>query len=199
MRKINIGGATGNGAAKKKTEHATVEVGERLESLIREFIVVAPQAKRLESQRKALSGDIGSEARPLFFERFAGVVPDSSTMLAQVDGMTVKLIVKEKYAEGFTDDEALAGAIGRANVEKYFHWRTKYGIDYDKIPEDKQEAFAQGVEELRAKLGVPSEAITAKQYLEPNAGFHAARTTLLSVEQNKALDALIPVVAYPLI
>jgi hypothetical protein len=83
-------------------------------------------------------------------------------------------------------------------VDKHFHWRTKYSVDYDLIPETQQEAFAAGVEELRVRLGVPAEAVTAKQFIEPNAGFHESRTVLLTPEQNNALDALLPVRANPL-
>lgn len=197
MKKLNIGGAT-NAPPKKKTTHPEVDVtGTRLEELIKQFIVVAPEAIRLENQRKALSGDIGAESRPLFFHRFAGVVPDSSTMIAKVNGTEVKLIVQEKYSQNVTDDTHLIAAIGKDKVEKYFHWRTKYAVDYDQIPEALQEKFAEAIEKARVELGVPAEAVSAKQFLEPNAGFHAARTTLLTEDENERLDTVMPVVAFP--
>ena len=93
----------------------------------------------------------------------------------------------------------IVSAIGREKTDKYFHWRTRYAVDYDKVPEDKQEAFASGIEELRERLGVPAEAVTAKQYIEPNPGFHESRTVLLTAEENARLDAVFPVVAHPLL
>jgi hypothetical protein len=199
MKKLNIGGATTEAPSKSKSKHPSVKVGGRLEELLRQFVVVNPQFKTLKAQQETLSRDIGGETRPLFFEYFAGVVPESSTMLANVGGRDVKLIVKDRYSQMLTDDKRLRAAIGDEVVDKWFHWRTKYGIDYDKIAEDKQEAFAAGVEELRVKLGIAADAITAKQFVEPNAGFHESRTITLTPEQNKALDALLPVTAYPML
>jgi hypothetical protein len=198
MRKLNIGAATAE-PPKSKSKHATVTGGERLNELLKQFVVVNPEFKRYKAQQETLSRDIGAEARILYFDTFAGVVPESSTMLASGGLRDVKLIVKDRYSETLTNDAPLRAAIGKELVEKYFRWRTKYGIDYDKIPEDKQEAFAERVEALRVELGIPSEAVTAKQFIAPNAGFHESRTIILTPEQNKALDALIPVTAYPML
>lgn len=68
-------------------------------------------------------------------------------------------------------------------------------IDLDKAAEDKQDAFASGVIALAQSMGC-MEAVSAKQCIQPRAGFHEARTTLLTPAQNLALDALMPVVAY---
>jgi hypothetical protein len=176
-----------------------VKIGGRLEELLAQFVVVNPEYKKFKAQQETLSRDIGAESRTMFYEFFAGVVPESSTMLANVGGRDVKLIVKDRYSQSLTDDKALRAAIGNELVDKYFRWRTAYKVDYDKIPEDKQEAFAAGVEALRVKLGVPADACVAKQYVAPNAGFHESRTIILSPEQNKALDALLPVTAYPML
>jgi hypothetical protein len=193
-----MGGAT-TASSKTKSNHPTVEAGDRLSALLSQFIVVNPQYKAFKAQHETLSRDIGAETRPMYFDHFAGLVPESSTMLTEVDHRGVKLIVKDAYSKNVVNDEALRRAIGDDLVEKYFEWRTEYKVDYSKIPEAKQEPFANGVEELRARLGVPAEAVTAKQYLAPRAGFHQSRTVLLTAEQNKALDNEMPVTAYPML
>jgi hypothetical protein len=198
MKKLNIGGAA-VAAPAKTTKHPSVEVSERLEALIKQFIVVNPEYKKFKAQHETLSSTIGAESRILFFEHYSGVVAQSSTMLAHVNGREVRLIVKDQYSQSLADDTHLRAAIGDANVDKYFHWRTKYAVDYDLIPETQQEAFAAGVEELRVRLGVPAEAVTAKQFIEPNAGFHESRTVLLTPDQNKALDVVLPVRANPML
>ena len=198
MRKLNIGGAS-TASSKPKSNHPTVEAGDRLSALLSQFIVVNPQYKAFKAQHETLSRDIGAEARVLYFDHFKGLVPESSTMLTEVDNRTLKLIVKDRYSQKVTNDENLRRLLGDEIVDKYFHWKTTYKVDYDKIQEDKQEAFAAGVEELRVKLGVSSEAVTATQFVEPNAGFHDSRTVLLTAEQNKALDQEMPITAYPML
>lgn len=198
MRKLNIGGAS-TAAKKPKSNHPTVEAGERLSALLSQFIEVNPQYKAFKAQHETLSRDIGAETRVLYFDHFKGLVPESSTMLTEVDNRGIKLIVKDRYSQKVTNDENLRRILGDDLVDKYFHWKTVYKVDYDKIPEDKQEAFAAGVEALRASLGVPAEAVTASQFVEPNVGFHDSRTVLLTAEQNKALDNEMPITAYPML
>lgn len=202
MKKLNIGGAA-IATPPKQSKHPSVEVPERLEALLRQFVVVNPQYKTFKAQHETLSRSIGAESRVLFFEHYRGIVAGSSTLLAHVkdaegNAREIKLVVKDQYSQSLTDDAQLRTAIGDELVDQHFHWRTKYSVDYDLIPEAQQEAFAVGVEELRVRLGVPAEAVTAKQFIEPNAGFHESRTVLLTPEQNNALDALLPVRANPL-
>ena len=198
MKKLDIGGAA-NAAPAKSNGHAKVEVSGRLEALIKQFIIVNPEYKKYKNQHETLSRDIGGETRLLYFTQFAGVTPESSTMLALVNGRTVQLLVKDQYDQKLTNDKPLIEALGKELVDAHFHWRTKYTMDFDLVPEDKQEAFAKAIEEARVTLGLAAEVVVAKQFIEPNAGFHDARTKLLTVEQNKKLDALLPVRSNPVL
>lgn len=199
MKKLNVGGASSSASPSKTNGHAKVEVGERLEKLISQFIIVNPEYKKYKAQHETLSRDIGGEARILYFDRFAGITPESSTMIAMVDGREVKLIVKNQYDQNMTDDAPLIAVLGKETVDANFHWRTKYTVDFDNVPEDKQEAFAKAIEEARTALGLGDKAVVAKQFIEPNAGFHESRTTLLTKEQNQSLDAILPVRSNPLL
>lgn len=198
MKRVNVGGASSSNGSKAK-DHATVEVGERLEALIKQFVVVNPQYKQFKNQHETLSRDIGAESRLLYFHRFCGVTPESSTMLATVDGKTIKLIVKNHYDQNLTDEEALVEAVGKEIADAYFNWKTVYKIDYDAVPEDKQERLAEGIEKLRVELALSDKAISAKQFIAPKPGFHEARTRLLTEEANQKLDAILPVRSNPLL
>lgn len=199
MKKLNTGGAASSTAPTKSNGHAKVEVGERLGALISQFIIVNPQYKQFKAQHETLSRDIGCETRDLYFTRFAGITPQSATMIALVDGREVKLIVKDQYSQSLCHDEQLIRAIGQEKVDAHFHWRTKYTLDFDLVPEDKQEAFAAAIEEARVSLGLADKAVVAKQFIEPNAGFHEARTTLLTADENRKLDAILPVRSNPVL
>jgi hypothetical protein len=52
---------------------------------------------------------------------------------------------------------------------------------------------------LRANHQLPAGAISAKQFLVPNEEFHSSRTILLTPEENKRLDAVMPVRSNPLL
>jgi len=196
MKKLNVGVTK---VAPKKSNHAHVEVGERLEGLLHQFIVLNPTYKQAKAQHETLSKDIGAESRDLYWSRFAGITPESSTMIATVDGRDVQLIVKDAYSKSLDNEAALIGTIGQVNAEKYFEWKTTGKLDFDQVPPDKQDAFAQGIAELRANLDIPEEAVVFKQYLAPKAGFHAARTILLTPEENSKLDAVLTTTAFPML
>lgn len=198
MKKINVGGASSSNGSKAKN-HASVEVGERLEGLIHQFIIVNPDYKKFKAQHETLSRDIGAESRLLYFHRFNGLTPESCTMLATVDGREVKLLIKDQYDQNLKDEDKLVEAVGQEIADRHFDWKTTYKIDYDEVPEEQQEALAEGIEKLRVELGLSDAAIVAKQFIAPKPGFHEARTRLLTEEQNQALDAILPVRSNPLL
>ena len=117
MRKLNIGGAS-TAAKKPKSNHPTVETGDRLSALLSQFIVVNPQYKAYKAQHETLSRDIGAETRVLYFDHFTGLVPESSTMLTEIDNRGIKLIVKDRYSQKVTNDENLRRILGDDLVDK---------------------------------------------------------------------------------
>lgn len=121
--------------------------------------------------------------------------PESSTILVQAGGRTLKLIVKDAYSKGLDDDALLIAAIGEENVSRYFRQATVLKLELDKAAEDKQEEFATRVLALAQEMGC-MDAVSATQCIQPKAGFHEARTNILTPDQNAALDSLMPVVAY---
>jgi hypothetical protein len=197
MKKLNLTGIAANAAASSKPTHPVVEVTDTdMRQLLEQFVVINPQFKTLKNQSETLSKQLGPKIRALYFNRFAGITPDSSTMIVLAGGKSVKLITKDAYSTKLADESALVDALGAAIVSKHFRQATVIKLDLAKCPDDKQDQFANGVIELAAKLGV-TDAVSATQCIQPVAGFHESRTTILSPEQNIALDACLPVTAYP--
>jgi hypothetical protein len=117
MKKLNIGGAA-VATPPKQSKHPSVEVPERLEALLRQFVVVNPQYKTFKAQHETLSRSIGAESRILFFEHYRGIVAgSSSTMLAHVTdaegAREAKLLVKDQYSQSLVDDAQLRAALRR--------------------------------------------------------------------------------------
>jgi hypothetical protein len=69
-------------------------------------------------------------------------------------------------------------------------------VNIDNVPEDQQDDFAQKIVAL-AKAEGHLGAVSMKAVIKPRAGFHEARTSILTTAENMALDEVMPVTAYP--
>jgi hypothetical protein len=196
MKKLDLGGIK-TAATSTRATHPVVEIADKetLE-LLEQFVVINPQFKTLKNQSETLSKQLGPRIRALYFTRFAGVTPESSTMIAVAGGKSIKLTTKNAYTTKLLEETAIIHVIGAEMTAKYFRQATVLKLDLEKCPEDKQEAFATGVLELAKTLGV-TDAVSATQCIQPVAGFHESRTSILTAEQNIAVDMVLPVTAYP--
>jgi hypothetical protein len=197
MKKINVGGTSAKPA--KSNGHQRVEAGSVLQQLLTQYATVHPEAKRLTDQDRTLSRQIAAETRPLFWATFAGVAPESSTLVVGVNGDEFKLLVKDHYPETIIGEGQLYAAIGEEKTNANFHWKTNSKIDYDQVPEALQEPLAEHLEAFRAKHNLPVGAIISKQFLAPNVGFHKSRSIILTTEENARLDAIMPCRSNPLL
>jgi hypothetical protein len=198
MKRIDlseIGGATA-AQSTGSDKHELALDSEGL-ALLEQWAKVNPLFKTLKNQCETLSKQVAAKIKAAFFTRFNGVGVPTGTLIATTTKGVVKFILKNAYSKKFEDWSALEGAIGKENAKKHFTWRTSIEFKLDALPEDQQEKFADALVKL-AKDKNAVACVTAKQYIAPRAGFHEARTTLLSTEQNAKLDALIPVTAYPM-
>jgi hypothetical protein len=118
--------------------------------------------------------------------------------LAQVGDKMVKLIVKSRYSQSLTDDAPIREVIGAERTDRYFRQSTLIKVDFDLVPEDKQDIFAAEILAAARNNGVES-AVEAKQFIAPKAGFHDARTVVLTPEENNKLDEVLPIVAHPML
>lgn len=195
MKKITLAGIQSAPSAAKATHPTVTTEDVEFQALLNQFAQVNPQFKMFKAQSETLGRQLGPRIKALFFDTFAGRSAETSTMLITAGGRTIKLITKNAYSKGLDDDAALIAAIGQEKVTQYFRQATVLKLDLDQCPEDKQEAFANRVLELAAELGA-SACVTATQCIQPKAGFHEARTHVLTSEENMKLDDLIPVTAY---
>ncbi len=195
IKKLDMSGIS---AAPKsaRSAHPIVTVDSETESLLEQFVVINPQFKTLKNQSETISKQLAPRIKDVFFHKYAGVAPESSTMLVRVGASTVKLTVKNAYSSMCSDEAALVKAIGAELAAEHFRQATTISLDLDKVPDSKQEEFAARVIAIAQELEV-TDAVSAKQCIKPKAGFHEARTSLLSPEQNLALDSVLPITAYP--
>lgn len=194
MKKLNLAGIS-SVPSSARDAHPTVTPDADTMRLLEQFVVIEPQFKTLKNQKETLGKQLAAPIRRLWFEQFAGVEPESSTLLVVAGGKTVKLTTKNAYTKQVNDEADLVAAIGQELTSKYFRQATVLKLDLDKMPEDKQESFATAVIDLANKMGVTA-GVSASQCIQPVPGFHEARTSILTVEQNIKLDSVLSITAY---
>jgi hypothetical protein len=197
IKKLDLG-ALVKKTADKPSKHPIVEVDAEALQLLEQFVELNPQFKDLENQLKTIKAQVAPHIKATYFTRFAGTQPESSTMLVTAGGKTVKLIVKDRYSTKCADDGALVAAIGAPLVAQNFRQATVLKIELEKIADDKQEAFVERIMAAAQELGI-ADGISASQCIQPRAGFHQSRTTILTPDQNIAVDEYLPITAYPLL
>jgi hypothetical protein len=196
MKKLDLSGIS-SASTSTRASHPVVQIDNpEAEALLTQFVLINPQYKTLKNQSETISKQLAGHIKRIFFNRFKGVTAESSTLLVRVGTTTVKLTTKNAYSTKCDDDSMIRAAIGDELTDKYFRQATVLKLDLTKVPENVEEAFASRVIALAQELGV-TDAVTASQCIQPRAGFHEARTTVLSPEQNLALDDELPITAYP--
>jgi hypothetical protein len=197
--KLNIGGLAQSPPSKSKAKaHPILQVSAESLALLEQFLEIEPQYKELEKQSKSLKQQIAPSIKADYFAQFAGSVASDSTQIALVGKkkQPVRLVFGSRYTSTLSDIRPVIMAIGEKLTSELFGESTLLTFDMDKMPEDKQQPFINGVIALAQKLGI-SQGITAKQYVKPLPGFHEARLRVLTTEQNVAVDAVLPFTAYP--
>lgn len=190
--KLNLGGLRKSTERTGKAKHPIVQVGAEAMELLEQFVEFAPKYKELDQlvgSRGSVKGQLAPHIKETYFRRFAGGTPDS-TMLCDVHGNLVKLVTKNRYSTKCTD----LGALDEAG--DHFRTAVLIKIDMEKIAEEKQQRLVDAIIAAAQQLEIP-DGIEYTECVQPKAGFHEARTTLLTPEENIALDAHIPITAYP--
>jgi hypothetical protein len=197
--KLNIGGLAQAAPSKSKGKaHPVLPVSAESLALLEQFLEIEPKFKELEKQSKSLKAQIAPSIKADYFRHFAGSVAPDQTQIALVGKKKepVRLQFGTRYTSTLQDIRPLIMAVGERLAGELFGDSTLLTFDMDKMPEDKQQPFIDGVIALATKLGI-SQGITAKQYVKPLPGFHESRLRVLTPEQNVAVDAVLPFTAFP--
>jgi hypothetical protein len=198
VKKLDIGALVQAPPSKSRKTHPILPVSAESLALLEQFLEIEPQYKDLEKQSKSLKQQIAPSIKADYFARYAGSVAEDQTHIALVGKKKepVRLVFGSRYTSTLTDIRPVIMAVGEKLAGELFGQSTLLTFDLDKMPEEKQQPFINGVIALAQKLGI-TQGITAKQYVKPLPGFHEARLRVLTPEQNVAVDAVLPFTAYP--
>ena len=117
-----------------------------------------------------------------------------SSLSVQSDAGEVLVTFSGRYPALGDAEAAVTALLGEARVARCFRQQAGYTIAGDQIPEANAGAFMTELQELLAKHGA-TDALEVKDAIRPVASFHAERHSLLTPEENVALEVIYPLVA----
>jgi len=195
---LNFGKLATPAKSKAAAKHPILALaGEGLE-LLGQYFEHAPRFKELE-KLVGSKGSIKAQLRPhiveAYFRYYAGrAIDDARCNTATEKGDAVKLTFKDQYSRMCTNLQQLLITV--PNVAGHVHVVNTLKIEFDKIPAEKQQPFVDAIIAATQELDI-TEGVTASECVQPKPGFHAQRCTILSPEENIALDQILPITAYP--
>jgi len=197
MKKVNL-----SGVAKKKesgkTEYPVLPHNE-------EAAAMALQIVRDTDQFEALKGTLDQNkkfliamAAPFHFEfayqktidKSLGIIveaaPDENQQVRRL-----RVDFKESYPT-LESERAIIPIIGQDAVNQWFHQSFEFKIDGDKLPADTVGEIVSELQALFQKYNA-SDALTVKEGIVPNAGFHLKRHVLFTPIVNLRLHDVCPI------
>ncbi len=181
-----------SGIAKKQEKKATVYPviddarAKELAALIAKGV---EEMEAIEANVEINKAELRSVTMPLYFRRFSGRAEVQSSMAVPSTEGEVLVSFTSKYKQP-TTLEALTALLGD-KAEKYLKSSFTLKIDSEKIPQDQQQDVVNALVSILATFGC-ADALTAAPAIAPTKEFHTARHTEFTVEQNMAIENIMP-------
>lgn len=191
---IKIGTAAEKKPAKGKTEYPHFE-DEEATQLAHDILQEQADWEALDGSLKAKKGELRSRAAAFYFSHNSGKVTIPSSVECGDDDGKLLVTLPNKYRDIAIEAQPdLIALLGEEFVTANFRARLSLKIDGDLLPSDNAQEIVDKLLEVLAEYNC-SEALTAKQVIRPNTEFHTARHRLLTIDQNEALQLIMPIEA----
>jgi hypothetical protein len=164
----------------------------------------AAAIRSMQEEFEALEGSLKANKKflielvsPFHFQNCSGKVEPAKAVVVQAgerqaDG-TIKMLdtkVRIDFKNRYPVLDAVPGGMG-SEVQACFRQKFSLEIDGDKLPAAETPALLEQLQELFAQFNA-SDALSVKAGFTPNDDFHVRRHTLLTPEQNLALQTVCP-------
>lgn len=164
-----------------------------------EAAVIAARIKTRKAEIKALEGAIQTDKADLkqsvglfYFQVNHGKTDVPSSISVPSDAGEVLVSYTNRYSN-IEDDSPIVAILGAERTEKYFRQTNEIKIACDQVPGDCAQEFVDELTLLLEKYKAVEAAATSSS-IKPIKEFHTARHTALTVEENLALEGVIPIV-----
>jgi hypothetical protein len=165
-----------------------------------EAALIAARIKTRTEELKALEGALETDKAELkqtvgvfYFQTNHGKAEVPSSISVPSEAGEVLVSFTDRYTKT-EDDSGIVALLGAERAEKWFAQQNEIKIACNQIALDRQQEF---VDELTALLDRfnAGDAAAITSSIKPVKGFHTARHTVLTIEENLALEQVIPIVA----
>lgn len=187
---INLS-AVGKKKADTKTEYPRI-ADPAAPAIAAAILDLTDQAEAVTASLDLHKAELVSHAKPEFFARYVGRVDVPSSMAAvATTGREVLVSMSNRYKAA--SDLALLSMIMGERASRFLRESFKLELDSAKIPMEKQQQVVDELVSVLTKHGC-ADALTAKQSTTPTEDFHIGRHTAFSVDENIAIDGVMPMV-----
>jgi len=194
LKKVNLGGIATKSSKTKTTEYPVLpDPNGDVAKLVADIRRETAELEALEGSLDIKKAELRGQAQEYYFEHYSGKHDIASSIEARADNEAVLVSFSSRY-KTITDESSLIDTIGEDRTARFFRQSFELKVNGDMIPENEAEALIEELSALFARHNA-ADALSAKSVIKPNAEFHTARHTVLSVDENRAVDLICPIIA----
>ena len=194
LKKVNLGGIATKSSSKTKTEYPVLpDPNGDVAKLVADIRRETAEMEALEGSLDIKKAELRGQAQEYYFEHYSGKHDIASSIEARAGNEAVLVSFTSRY-KTITSEDSLIDTIGEDRTARFFRQSFELKVDGDKIPESEAETLIEELSALFARFNA-GDALTAKSVIKPTAEFHTARHTALSVDENRAVDLICPIIA----
>lgn len=193
IKKINLGGIAAPKEKKGADYPLLPDPDGDVSKLVQDIIAETRELEALTGSLDAKKAELRTLASGFYFDHLHGRHEIPSSIECKNCSDSVLVTFSSRY-KTITDESGLIEAIGDDRTAQYFRQAFELKIDGDKLPPEQAENIITALQELLAENNA-AEALSAKSVIKPTPDFHTARHTALTVEENRAVEMVCPIVA----
>lgn len=192
LKKVSFG-AIGKKETKTKTEYPIYpDPNGQAATLAARIKSRQEELEALDGALKTDKADLKQLVSPFYFTHNQGKVEVPSSIAVKSEAGEVLVTFQNRYPK--LESEAELVPILGERMERCFRQTFTIEIDGDKIPIEQVQELVNELQELFARFQA-TVALNVKEAIKPVDDFHTLRHSLLTPEQNLALDQVCPIQA----
>jgi hypothetical protein len=195
IKKLSLGGIATKSASKTKTAYPVLpDPSGDTAKLVADILSETAELEAISGSLDIKKAELRGAAQEFYFEHYQGKHDIASSIEAHATNGDAVLVSFQSRYKAIPDESPIIETIGEDRTARFFRQSFELKVDGDKIPEASAEDLIAELQELFARFNA-TDALSAKSVIKPTSDFHTARHTALSVDENRAVDLVCPIVA----
>jgi hypothetical protein len=146
------------------------------------------EVEALEGSITATKAELVEDLFPQWLDLNAASHTHNGTVVLKGGERDIQMTFKSAFTKVAADKAGdIIEAVGEDTFKEFFRQKIDAKINFDAVPEDKQQQLFDGIASLLNELGVVN-CLTLSNVIVPVDGFNEVRATKLTKGQNEALE-----------